>query len=127
VLDVDLEGAAADHQVLGDLGVRLALAEEGEDLDLPGREGLYPVRLAFAPAPPASLAASGARTPWSDPAPPKPASSPTPCEPPSRVSPSSRSLASLTKSLIASSWFNGEFPSKGDCEVMVGCLRVEQI
>src|SRR5215217_7299970 len=45
VLDVDLDGAAADHEVPGDLGVRLALAQEGEDLDLPGREGLYAVGL----------------------------------------------------------------------------------
>ena len=45
VLDVDLDGSAADREVPGDLGVRLALAEEREDLDLPRRKGLYPLRL----------------------------------------------------------------------------------
>ena len=37
---VRLDGAYAEEEVAGDLGVGLALAEELQDLDLPGREAL---------------------------------------------------------------------------------------
>src|SRR5215211_6469533 len=41
VLNVDLDGPAADQQVLGDLGVGLPLTEQPQYLDLPRRKALY--------------------------------------------------------------------------------------
>src|SRR5215211_3905964 len=51
VLNVDLDGPAADHQVLGDLGVGLPLTEQPQHLDLPRRQTPYLCRSLRLPGP----------------------------------------------------------------------------